>query len=105
VAICAWSTGLWKIYGRSYYDEHRSIIDRLGVESEPVDHRVRVKWTEETARAYQLLHILLHELGHHHDRVTTRSQRAPARGESYAEEYARRYFDRIFDAYRVSFGL
>jgi hypothetical protein len=105
VAICAWSTGLWKIHGRSYYDEHRSIIDRLGVESEPVDDRVRVKWTEETARAYQLLHILLHELGHHHDRVTTRSQRAPARGEPYAEEYARRYFDRIFDAYRVSFGL
>jgi hypothetical protein len=105
VAICAWEAEVWVTYPPSYYDEHHWIIEKLGVDAEHLDGAVWVKWTEETARAYQLLHILLHELGHHHDRVTTRSQKRAARGESYAEEYARRHFDQIFERYRVAFGL
>jgi hypothetical protein len=54
-----------------------------------------VKWTENTARAYQLLYMFLHELGHHHDRMTTRSRRATARGEPYAESYANRDTERV----------
>jgi hypothetical protein len=48
---------------------------------------VQVRWTVEQARAFQLTYILSHELGHHHDRMTTRSWRV-ARGEPYAEAYA-----------------
>ena len=31
------------------------------------DGYILCDWTESTIRAYQLTHILLHELGHHHD--------------------------------------
>jgi hypothetical protein len=50
------------------------------------------------------MHILLHELGHHHDRMTTRSQRYCGRGESYAEQYALRFADQLWDAYFKAFG-
>jgi hypothetical protein len=105
VAICAWEADLWVTSSPTYFEEHRWIVEKLGVESEPLDGAVRVKWTEEAARAYQLLHILLHELGHHHDRVTTRSQKRAARGEPYAEDYARKHFDVIFERYCEVFGV
>ena len=34
------------------------------------------------------MHVFLHELGHHHDLMMTRSRRKTARGERYAEKYA-----------------
>ena len=49
-------------------------------------------------------HILLHEFGHHHDRMTTKSMRA-SRGEPYAEEYARRYEALIWKDYLKVFTL
>ncbi len=55
--------------------------------------------------AVQNLHILLHELGHHHDRITTRSRRRASRGESYAEQYARTYEERIWADYLRRFPL
>lgn len=108
VAVCAWERDLWRWCDRGAYDEHRAIFERLGVRSE----RQRdgwggclVKWTQSQARAYQLLHVLLHEFGHHHDRITTRSRAVSARGERYAEAYALRYEARIWDAYAREFGL
>jgi len=51
-----------------------------------------------------MMHILLHELGHHHDRITTKSRARTARGEPYAETYAREYGDRLWDAYFREFN-
>jgi len=48
---------------------------------------------------------LLHELGHHHDRMTTKSKRTASRGEGYAERYALAYADRIWESYLNEFGL
>jgi hypothetical protein len=56
-------------------------------------------FTETSAQAFLLVHVLVHELGHHHDRMTSPSRRDCTRGEPYAEEYARRYEDRIWPAY------
>jgi len=105
VALCAWERGLWIDYYPDFVDEHRWLLDRLGVEVVR-EHEtcVIVRWTETTAKAYQLLHVFLHELGHHHDRMTTRSRSTAARGEPYAETYAERYADRIWDAYEAEFG-
>jgi hypothetical protein len=65
------------------------------------------EFTPATVQAFLLLHVLLHELGHHHDRMTSPGRRDISRGERYAEEYARRYEPRIWSAYcRVfRFGL
>ncbi len=105
IGICAWDRALWHIYDRSYLDNPRESITRLGVPLEP-HHTdgVIAKWTEETVRAYQLLDVMLHELGHHADRMTTRSRRDASRGESYAERYQARYADIIWDAYDAEFG-
>ena len=106
VYISAWDSDLWVDWHTNYFEEHKDIFARLGVESEPTeDGYIRCKWTEPQIRAYQLLHILLHELGHHHDRMTTRKQRNSARGETFAEEYARRYEARIWQDYLKVFDL
>jgi hypothetical protein len=105
VGVCAWDADLWRRWRPEFCDEHQDILDRLDVPRERGKGEVLCKWTEGTARAYQLVHILLHELGHHHDRITTKSMRVAARGEPYAEEYARRYEDRIWSEYIAAFGL
>jgi hypothetical protein len=106
VHVCAWEEELWW-YDTSpkFVEEHRDIFERLGTVVEERGERLVTKWTEDQARAFQLLHILLHELGHHHDRMTTRSRHSPARGEPFAEEYARRHEARIWDEYVRRFGL
>ncbi len=116
VHVCAWESTGWINTSNKYYQDHADIFTRIGVECESAEDYLQreltdaeaarnywktfgwfgrdtwlCKFTEDAARAYQLLHILLHELGHHHDRMTTRSQRRAARGELYAEAYALKY--------------
>jgi hypothetical protein len=105
VAICSWDRGVWTHSTRRFCDDRRAIMDRLDVPRVDRGSYILCKWTEPAARAYQLLDVFLHELGHHHDLMTTRSRRDAARGESYAESYARRYADVIWDAYLMTFGL
>lgn len=106
VAVCAWERELWRDVERAHWEEHRKVLDLLGVPYRSLgDGYVRCEWTLSSARAYQLTHILLHELGHHDDRMRTRSKRRCARGEPYAENYAIRYADRIWENYLCEFGL
>ena len=77
----------------------------LGVEGARRAGRVELRWSAAQARAFQLLHILPHEIGHHHDQITTRRQRAAARGEPYAERYAHRVLDAVWGRYTATFGL
>lgn len=104
VHVCAWERDLWwndAIPG--FVDDHRGILDRLGVAEAQQGHRLVLKWTTAQARAFQLTHVLLHELGHHHDRMTNRSGLS-SRGEPFAEMYAARYADRIWERYCAGFG-
>jgi hypothetical protein len=100
VAVCGWNEELWWADTiPEFVHDHREILELLGVIVERQDERLVTKWREEQARGFQLLHVLLHELGHHHDRMTTRSQRGAARGEAFAEEYARLHEARIRNEY------
>lgn len=109
VGLCAWDAKLWIQHRISFYEEHRRILGRLGVPTRKFRGNdgtyVECRYTEVTAKAFLLLHVLPHELGHHHDRMTTRSKIDSARGEGYAEAYALRYFDVIFDRYCGTFGF
>ena len=105
VGICAWERDIWIQVGQDFVNEHAELFALLGVETEQRAPWVLCKFTEAQARAFQLVNILLHELGHHHDRMTTRSRLYCARGEPYAEEYARRYERIIWDRYVEEFGL
>ena len=107
VAICAWTIILWQ--GMEFYwirATSQSAATRSGVPCEDVDAGfVLCKFEPSTIRAYQLLHVLLHELGHHHDRMTTKSKRRSSRGEDYAEQYAVRHEKLIWNRYLNEFGL
>lgn len=128
VAVCAWQQDLWDWWRPAEIQEHRHLLDMLEVERVPVEQSpdfaefagwfeqrtgkpakpaglMELRWTEGQARAYQLLHILPHELGHHHDRMTTRAQRFLGRGEAYAEAYANRVLERAWSAYARRFGV
>lgn len=104
VAVCAWEQTLWWTDAHPAWAQDE-LLDRLGVDRVKVGGRLEVRWTEEQARAYQLLDVLPHELGHHHDRMTTRSKRRAARGEPYAERYASRVLDVVWPAYVRRFGV
>lgn len=86
-------------YELNYFNAHKSIFDKLGVKYTVKKDIVICDFTENQIKAYQLLHILLHEIGHHHDRVNTKSKRRCARGENYAESYAFKYEEMIWNKY------
>ncbi|HEY3782621.1 MAG TPA: hypothetical protein VGL56_16175 [Fimbriimonadaceae bacterium] len=93
-------------YPPAFYKEHIDVLEKLGVEMEPLENGdMRCKYTEDQAKAFQLLHIFLHELGHHHDRMSTKSKVRAPRGEPYAEQYALQYMDRIWSEYLKKFPL
>lgn len=129
VAICAWDRELWDWWSADMVQEHDHILELLEVERVPIDQSaeyqefveelielgvrrpgnfgaaVELRWTEAQARAYQLLHILPHELGHHHDRITTHRGIRTGRGEPYAEAYANRVLEEIWPSYAREFEL
>ena len=106
IAICAWRRDLWWRDTHPWFlDQSRDLLDLLGVEQRRLGPRTELRWTEEQARAYQVLDVLPHELGHHHDRMTTRSRDRAARGEPYAEAYARRALESMWPAYVREFRL
>ena len=61
------------------------------------------KFTVESVKAYQLMHIFLHELGHHYDSINTPQKGVMVRDESYAEQYASKYWDLIWERYQKKF--
>lgn len=58
-----------------------------------------VKFVPRTVRAFQLLHVFLHELGHHLDAMSSPAKGYVVRGESYAEAWAIRHEATVWDAW------
>jgi hypothetical protein len=106
VVITAWPREMWWWVERSWVDDESELLARLDVELVSAEHSsaVVVRWTEAQARAYMLTDVLVHELGHHHDRMTSRSGRA-GRGEPYAVSYARRVRAQVWPEYVHEFGI
>jgi hypothetical protein len=105
IGINAWPRELHEVVGPKWAAHEAHILERLGVPVVKRGPKVLLAWTEETARAYQLVDVFLHELGHHHDQMTTGGQRRTSRGESYADSYAKRHCDQIWTSYIDEFGL
>jgi len=105
VGICAWEKDMTSVMDVEYFIEHKHILKRLGVQSEKKGDDVFCHFTESQIKAFQLLHIFLHELGHHHDRINTKTKEQIGRGEPYAEAYAGKYEKIIWDRYFDVFGF
>ncbi len=104
VAICAWRRDLWRLSHKAHFLEHKELYERLGVPCEENGEDVLCKFTKSTARAYLLLHVFLHELGHHRDLMTTKKRTSLGRGERYAEDWAIKHEALVWSAYMDAFG-
>jgi hypothetical protein len=106
VAICAWHAELWTSdSSKEWVWEHWDVLERLGVVVSKRGPRWVVEWSEGQARAFQLTHVFLHELGHHHDLMTTSSRLRSARGEAFAEQFALDLADELWDDFLRVFPL
>lgn len=98
IGICAWPRDPRIIMDASYVKDHEAIFDRLGVKIEDQGNHFAGYFSESQIIAFQLLHIFLHELGHHHDRNSCDR-------EKYAEEYAKKHEPNIWKDYIKVFKL
>lgn len=100
VALSAWDRNIIaEGFDWEFVAEHATILEKLRVPCVQDKGTWTMEFRESSARAFQLVHVLIHELGHHHDRMTTRTKRSPSRGEGFAESYANRHEDEILDIY------
>ncbi|MEM6804712.1 MAG: hypothetical protein AAF696_25165 [Bacteroidota bacterium] len=106
IGICAWEKDKTCYLGKDYFSEHKAIFERLNLSYKIGKKWVECNFTEDQIRAYQLLHIFLHELGHHHDRMNTKKKidNAP-RGEKYAEDYALKHEQLIWNRFFEEFNM
>jgi len=103
IALSAWNDDLILHADRGYMELHRPLFVRLGVDIVEESYGGRhCQFTEDSARAFQLLHIFLHELGHHHFRITEGRGKS-AGSEKYAEDYALKWEKRIWHRYCEEF--
>jgi len=105
LGISAWESDLWREVPPDYYLEHKALFSRLGVQCKKQGFFYLCRFTILTVKAFQLLHVFLHELGHHYDRITTKKMREASRGEMFAEQYANRYQEIVWRRYVDLFGL
>lgn len=103
IFLASWNEDLWLELDREYFDSHRVIIERLGVSVDVSEETAFCRFTEAQARAFMLLHVFMHELGHHHDRMNQK-HRDSTRGEDYAECFANIRFDQLYRPYVDVFG-
>jgi len=105
IEIPAWDEDLWVAHPTVHFEAHRVVLERIGVPHEMVDDEtVQCRYTERQARAFLLLHVFMHELGHHVDRMTTKQRATSKRGEEFAERYAVERLDRLWPRYLEAFG-
>lgn len=106
--LSAWQEELWVELNNNYFNEHQWLLKILGVVTEKkVDaENEDVYWlcyfSEAQAKAFMLMHIFLHELGHHVGKF--RSKKRNSSGEVFAENYANRRFHQLWPAYIDWFG-
>ena len=103
IYLHAWSDDLWTEMAIPYFREHQSLFDRIGVRYDLEESLVRCYFSEPQARAFTLLHVFLHELGHHFDRIHQKHS-GSTKGEDYAERFANSHFDILFPRYVEVFG-
>ncbi len=99
----AWPEDLWRELSTPYFEAHADIFQRFGVSHDRLKTGVLCRFTEPQARAFMLLHVFLHELGHHHDRIHQKHFDAK-KGEDHAERFATSRFEQLFPAYVRVFG-
>jgi hypothetical protein len=99
IKLYAFSRGFSDAVSSEFYEGNREFFERLDVDISEGGSGYTIQWTEEQARAFLLLDTLLHEIGHHADRMTSKRRRDCGRGELFAETFARDMLPTLWDRY------
>jgi len=99
IGIGAWEKSMSRKMSKKYFEDHKTIFEKLNVKYTIKEDCVICDFTENQIKAYLLLHILLHEIGHHHDKINTKKKLNCGHGENYAENYAYKYEKVIWNKY------
>ena len=103
IFLHAWYEDLWTDLTLPYFNSHQQIFKALGLSYDRRENCVTCRFTEPQARAFLLLHIFMHELGHHYDRIHQKHLDS-SKGEDHAERFAISRFEQLFPAYVRVFG-
>ena len=104
LAICAWTQHMTWNMDPDWYRPHRGLLRRIGADVDENRDTVTCYWTDATVRAYLLLHVFLHELGHHVDRVASGAAGRYPGGEAWAERFAFANEALVWERYAEEFG-
>ncbi|MDF1697573.1 MAG: hypothetical protein P1U56_17140 [Saprospiraceae bacterium] len=105
ICISAWEKEQDVLINSEYFKAHEELFNRLGVRAAKRQNNYFCEFTVDQIKAFQLLHILLHELGHHFDRIKTKSKRRSSRGEQFAEDFAFINEAEIWKSYQEEFNV
>jgi len=115
IYLASWDKDLFWECERAFFKEHEPTLVRLGVPSDACpEGNIPLYFDESSARAFQLVHIFLHELGHHRDRTSpltsgaermSRQRLALRRGEDFAESWALHMEELVWPRYKEFFGV
>ena len=102
--LSAWREDLWVEFNDVYFNQHKWHFDMLGVVYEKKEELWNCHFTEAQAKGFMLLHIFLHELGHHVDKLRSKKKNIISGGEEFAENYANQTLTEIWPDYCAKFG-
>jgi hypothetical protein len=103
IYLHAWQEDLWVEFDQKYFENHAEFLNQLGVSNDSIKEGVVCRFTEAQSRGFTLLHVFMHELGHHHHRLRMK-HRSTALDENYAERFAAAQFHTLYPAYIRVFG-
>lgn len=103
ILLHAWNEDLWVWLTPKFFADHRDIFLALGVSHEESEEDILCRFTEAQARAFMLLHVFMHELGHHHHCLRAK-HRSTDLDEDYAERFANQRFHQMLPDYKRVFG-
>lgn len=109
IGICAWPLEMRSEPTPGWFRKNRDFLERIEARveiDEDAPEDIVIHWTPDTARAFQLCDVFLHELGHHIDRMHTRTKKDNGpRGEPFAEQFALELGREVLERYFHEFGL
>lgn len=106
VKISAWPVDHWIEIGEALLARRKWLLETLGVEMEELSYGgYLAKFTENQAKAFQLLGTFLHELGHHVDRMNCRRKHDCPGGEPFAIKFEQDMQKAVWPAFVKRFPL
>jgi len=101
--LSAWPEKLWVNFDNEYFTEHKWHFDSIGLKYEKENEEWICYFTEFQAKTFMLMHIFLHEMGHHVDKLRSKNKNQMLGGEEFAENFANKMFEEIWPIYSIKF--